>query len=677
MTDALLTVRSLRTLIERGPSVVRPVDGVSFTVGRGETVGVVGETGCGKTMMGLSLMRLLPQGGRIASGSVTLGSVDLTQLSDSEMRRLRGSRISMIFQDPMTSLNPTMPIGVQIGETVRIHQGQSRAASTRRAAEMLDLVGMPDPSRQLGRYPHELSGGMRQRAVIAMALACTPELLIADEPTTALDTTIQEQILALLDDLKSKLSMGVVLITHDMGVIAGRADRVLVMYAGRLVEVSPTDDLFNDPRHPYTEALMRAIPQMEMGQGQTLRATPGSPPDLSARLTVCRFSPRCPRATERCFKEDPALSNDGPEHLFACFNPVPPHQGLQAAAVDGARADRPARSDRQILELTDVHVEFPEGDGFFAGSGTVKAVSGVSLSVGTGEVFGLVGESGCGKTTLGRTIVGLQRPTRGVIKFEGTDLSTLRGRALRRKRRDLQFMFQDPHAALDPRMRVAASLREPLVVQRVGSASERRERIHQAVTDVGLSPTVLNRFPHEFSGGQRQRIGFARAIVLRPRVIVADEPVSALDASVQAQVLNLMISLRADLGLTYIIISHDLAVISYLCDRVGVMYLGKLVEIGPSQDIYTRPAHPYTAGLLEASPSANPALARAKREPSVRGELPSAVNPPTGCRFRTRCARAQERCSVEEPLPRAFDDGHLAACHFPLREPNVAGVIAR
>jgi oligopeptide/dipeptide ABC transporter ATP-binding protein len=672
VTD-LLEVEGLRTEIRRRSDSVYPVDGVSLTVRHGETVGLVGESGCGKTMTAMSIMGLLPPGGRITSGTIRLNGTDLVPLGPPAMREIRGRDIAMVFQDPMTSLNPTMTIGRQIAGPVRVHLGMSRAAAMHRAEEVLGLVGMPRPAERLDDYPHQLSGGLRQRVMIAMALACEPKLLIADEPTTALDVTIQAQILRLLDELKGRLSMSMLLVTHDMGVIAGRADRVLVMYAGRIVEAAGTDALFTRPRHPYTEALFGSIPRLDQDRNQDLRSIPGSPPDLSSPPAGCRFAARCGYATQTCRDQDPVLEGEDPAHRYACFHPRPAAAGpagpSPAPRSAGRRREPAGDAEPPLLELTDVHKEFPVRAGILRRKvASVKAVSGVSFSVAAGETFGLVGESGCGKTTIGRLIATLERADAGAIRFNGADLGSLSGSKLRQARRHVQLMFQDSYASLDPRMRVGASVREPLTVQHLGTRAERTATVAGLLGQVGLPKSAVTRYPHEFSGGQRQRIGLARALALSPRLIVADEPVSALDVSIQSQVLNLMKSLQGDLGLTYIVISHDLSVVRYLADRIGVMYLGKLVEIGPSAAIYAHPAHPYTAALLEAVPVPDPGHERAKKPAVIAGELPSALHPPSGCRFRTRCPRAQQLCATEEPLPRPFGTGHLAACHFPLEQ---------
>jgi peptide/nickel transport system ATP-binding protein len=669
---SVLEIDGLRTFIKQRTGVVRAVDGVSFAIEQGETVGLVGESGCGKTMTGLSIMGLLPNRGYIADGAIHFGGLNLAALNESAMRKVRGNEIGIVFQDPMTSLNPTMTIGHQIAEVVREHRGVSRSDALARAEEVLALVGMPRPAERLSYYPHQLSGGLRQRVMIGIALACEPKLLIADEPTTALDVTIQDQILALLDELKERLGMAVLLITHDMGVIAGRADRVLVMYAGKIVEKASTSHLFHETRHPYTSALLASIPRLDQPVTQRLYTISGLPPDLASPPPGCRFAPRCRFATQECTSSEPVLGGPDPDHPYACFHPVgPDQQPAQAEVTD--RHDRAegsgASSDLLVLDRT--VKEFPVTSGALLrrAVGTVKAVSDVTLTVPRGGTLGLVGESGCGKTTIGRMIVALERPTSGRVLFEGQDLGRLSGARLRQVRKDLQLMFQDPYASLDPRMRVGSILREPLQIQGLGSPAQQRQRVAELLQEVGLSPRSTELYPHEFSGGQRQRIGLARALALSPKLIVADEPVSALDVSIRSQILNLMRRLQAAHGLTYVVISHDLSVIRYLADQVGVMYLGKLVEVGSSADVYERPAHPYTLGLLSTIPVPDPKVERSKQGVAVAGELPSAMNPPSGCRFRTRCPLARDICAAEEPVLRLFGGDHKAACHFPLQSP--------
>jgi oligopeptide/dipeptide ABC transporter ATP-binding protein len=675
----LLEIDNLHTEIRLKQATVHAVDGVSLHIDPGETLGIVGESGCGKTMTALSIMNLLPVGGHITKGSIQLEGREISGLSDEEMRTVRGNEIGMIFQDPLTSLNPTMTVGRQIAETVILHRDVSKQQAYDRAVEVLDLVGLPKARERIGEYPHQFSGGMRQRVMIAMALACEPKLLIADEPTTALDVTIQKQILELIDDLRLRLRMSVMLVTHDLGVIAGRADRVTVMYAGEIAESATTRALFANPRHPYTEALFHALPDKAVEHQERLYSIPGAPPDLTRPPSACRFAARCRYAGDRCRQEKPILLGETLEHQFACFFPVGETERAQSRTENAAAASAagpyvatpPASKAGPLLSVEHLVKDFPVTKGAVLQRriGSVSAIADVSFAIGRGETFGLVGESGCGKTTIGRVIVGLEEPTSGVISFEGRDLAKASGREYRRQRRKIQFMFQDSYASLDPRMRAGAILREPLVVQRIGSREEQQRRVEEMLDHVGLPRQAADRYPHEFSGGQRQRLGFARALMLSPELIVADEPVSALDVSIQAQVLNLMRELQSELGLTYLFISHDLAVVRYLSTDIGVMYLGKLVEVGPAEDVYRSPAHPYTRGLIDSAPIADPLAEKAKVRAGVAGELPSAISPPSGCRFRTRCPLAEDRCAEEEPLLRSFGSGHRAACHFPLLTP--------
>ncbi|WP_018908533.1 ABC transporter ATP-binding protein [Salinispora arenicola] len=674
----LLELRDLDTDIALRRGTVHALDGVSLEVAPGQTLGIVGESGSGKTMTALSIMGLLPSGGRVAGGQILFEGRDLRSLPPDEVRRIRGVRMGMVFQDPLTSLNPTMRIGAQVAEPLRVHERVGRAEARERAVEILRRVGMPRPERIVDSYPHELSGGMRQRVAIAMALVCSPSLLIADEPTTALDVTTQRQILELIDDLREEFGMAVILVTHDLGVIAGRADRVAVMYAGRVVETAATEQLFHAPRHRYTEALMQALPESairENGGHDRLNSIPGLPPDLSGPLTGCRFAPRCSYVGDDCRTTDPSLIPGAHQH--ACLHPVPAPTGAVTGPVP-ARTEpaatpvttAPELAAAPVLSVRNLVKNYPaHGGGLLRRSaGQVSAVADVSFEVRPGETFGLVGESGCGKSTVGRLSVGLEQPSAGQIVLDGTDLTDLTGRERRRMHRQVQLMFQDSYAAMNPRMRVDAILAEPLEIQKVGDGAARQARIATLLDQVGLSRRALERYPHEFSGGQLQRIGLARSLALRPRLIVGDEPVSALDVSIQAQVLNLMRDLQRELGLAYIFISHDLSVVDYMADRIGVMYLGKLVEIGPARDVVRAARHPYTQALVDAVPSITPSSAAAGDGMTIRGELPSALDPPTGCRFRTRCPRAAQICTTEPPLVGGL---HQVACHLPLRaEPS-------
>ena len=677
----LLDIQDLHTDIEIRSGVVHALSGVDLYVNPGETLGIVGESGSGKTMTALSLMGLLPQGGRVSSGSIYLDGQDLTKMPLHAKRKLRGTKVGMIFQDPLTSLNPTMKIGLQVCEPLRVHKKMSKKDALERAVEILKRVGMPRPEIVINNYPHQLSGGMRQRVMIAMALVCEPRILIADEPTTALDVTTQMQILDLIDELRDEYQMGVILITHDLGVVAGHTDRVAVMYAGRIVETAPTKTLFTEPKHRYTSSLMAALPERALAAGTKLFSIPGAPPSLTNLPVGCRFASRCLWAGAECVERYPDLSGEG-FHTYSCFHPV--QEGdespadLQAtlegsAPIDEAVAEPGAQvvygevedTDEVLLDVKEASREYASsGSGFLKrDKGVVSAVDRVSITLKKGETYGLVGESGCGKSTMGRLIAGLEPPSGGAIELGGRDLATLKGRDAVRIHRDVQMMFQDSYAAMDPRMRIDQILAEPMSIQKTGNRRQIAERIMEIIEQVGLTEEILDRYPHEFSGGQLQRIGFARSLTLAPDLIVADEPVSALDVSVQAQVLNLMKDLQAELGLSYLFISHDLAVVQYMADRIGVMYLGRIVEEGPAKEVVENPKHPYTKALIDSIPVPDPEFSHDDQAIKLTGEPPSAVNPPKGCRFRPRCPFAGEECKVQ---PLLTEETHRVACHHPL-----------
>ena len=674
MNTPLLQIKDLHTDIEIRSGVVRALSGVDLHVNPGETLGIVGESGSGKTMTALSLMGLLPQGGKVSSGSIILDGQDLTKMPLHLKRKMRGTKVGMIFQDPLTSLNPTMKIGLQVCEPLRVHEKLSKREALARAVEILKRVGMPRPEVVINNYPHQLSGGMRQRVMIAMALVCKPRILIADEPTTALDVTTQMQILDLIDELRDEYQMGVILITHDLGVVAGHTDRVAVMYAGRIVETAPTKTLFTEPKHRYTSSLMAALPERALAAGTKLFSIPGAPPSLTNLPVGCRFAARCLWATDECRAGYPDLSGDD-AHTFSCFHPV--QEGDESPAALQAKLDTqkngdeagaqqvPQVSSEVLLDVKEASREYESaGSGFFKrDKGVVSAVDRVSITVKKGETYGLVGESGCGKSTMGRLIAGLERPSSGAIELDGRDLATLKGRDAVTIHRDVQMMFQDSYAAMDPRMRIDQILAEPMSIQKTGNARQIAERIMEIIEQVGLTEEILDRYPHEFSGGQLQRIGFARSLTLAPDLIVADEPVSALDVSVQAQVLNLMKDLQAELGLSYLFISHDLAVVQYMADRIGVMYLGRIVEEGPAKEVVENPKHPYTKALIDSIPVPDPEFSHDDRAIKLTGEPPSAVNPPEGCRFRPRCPFAGEECKIQ---PTLTDERHRVACHHPL-----------
>ncbi len=688
--DPVLEVEDLRTWFHTGDGIVRAVDGVSFHVRPGETVGIVGESGCGKSVTALSVMRLIPEPpGRIEAGSriafrTDRGMEDLAKASDSRMRTIRGNEIGMVFQEPMTSLNPVFRVGDQIGESLRKHRGMDGREARERATELLHLVGIPAPRQRVDEYPHQLSGGMRQRAMIAMALACDPRLLIADEPTTALDVTIQAQILALLRRLQEELGMAVMLITHDMGVVAEMCDRIVVMYAGQVVEQGPVDELFHDPRHPYTEGLLRSIPHLGR-KGHRLAVIPGLVPSATAWPEGCRFQDRCPFAWEEKCSQAPPLFQVGDGRECRCWLLEAPERKAEALAegrgfrmeatlgeggqAEGTPEDGPEPRDapaeeEAILEVRDLKTHFPVRGGTLLGrsKGIVRAVDGVSFDLWKGETLGLVGESGCGKTTTGRSILNLVTPTAGSVRFRGEEVLEMKRRELRRLRRRMQIVFQDPFSSLNPRMTVDDALREVLRTHGLARGEAATRRIRELLDRVGLRPEQATRYPHEFSGGQRQRIGVARALAVEPELIVCDEPVSALDVSVQAQVINLLKELQTDLGLTYLFIAHDLSVVRHISDRVAVMYLGRIVELADVETLYANPLMPYTQALLSAVPVPDP-----RSRPTrvlLEGDVPSPTDPPSGCPFHPRCPNPLKDVECTRVVPPLEDKGggQLVAC---------------
>jgi peptide/nickel transport system ATP-binding protein len=650
---------------------VHAVDGISYTVNRGEIVAVVGESGCGKSVSALAIMRLLAKTGRVTQGSILFQGRDLLALSEEEMREMRGRDISMIFQEPMTSLNPVLSIGQQVMEPLTIHLKMSEGEAKARALELMQLVGITDGERRLEQYPHHLSGGMRQRVMIAIGLACNPKLIIADEPTTALDVTIQAQILELMKDLSRRLGIALVIITHNLGIVARYADRVNVMYAARIIEQGSADDVFLAPAHPYAIGLMRSIPRLDLPRGAKLETIEGLPPDLRAPPAGCRFAPRCPYRIEACTQGDVRLADVGPGHSSACIRAseiiagtlIPPPK-VQAAGTTFAAA----ATAEPLLVVDHLKKHFTvkaAGAGFLSSeTASVRAVDDVSLYVNRGETLGLVGESGCGKTTIGRAVLRLDEPTDGTIRFDGADI-THRGHAdMRGVRRKIQVIFQDPYSSLNPRMTIGQIIGEPLRVYRLAaSRTAEHDRVAELLSQVGLFPYMAERYQHELSGGQRQRVGIARALALEPTFIVCDEPVSALDVSIQGQIINLLEELQERLSLSYLFIAHDLAVVRHISDRVAVMYLGRVVELADRDALYAAPAHPYTKALLDAAPVPDPRVERARAPRALRGEIPSPLTPPPGCVFHTRCPIADDECRREVPQFRPHKPGQYVACH--------------
>ena len=664
--EPLLQVEGLRTWFFTDAGVVRAVDGVSFTLNRGETLGIVGESGSGKSVAAKSIMNLLEEPARIVEGSIRFRGREVTTLAESELRDIRGAEIAMVFQDPMTSLNPVLRISRQLVETMTAHGRFTSAAARSRAAELLGRMGIPGPERVLDSWPHQFSGGMRQRVMLAMGFSNTPSLILADEPTTALDVTIQAQILDLLRALNEDLGTAVILISHDLGVIATICSRVLVMYAGEVVEEGNPQDLLSDPRHPYTWALLHAAPRLdgETNNNRRLATIEGQPPDARAWPEGCRFRARCPFAIDAC-AQHPALLPIAPGRNARCWvtqggAPLVPPKPRAAEA-----ASRPDTAPQPLLDVLGLAKHFPlPRQSFLDSQRVLRAIDDVDLQVFPGETVGLVGESGCGKSTLARVVMRLDEPTSGRIVFDGTDISHASQRAIRPLRRRMQMIFQDPYASLNPRMTVGEILAGPLRLHGIAqNTADARDRVGALLDLVGLPAAAAQRFPHEFSGGQRQRISIARALSVEPIFVVGDEPISALDVNIQAQIINLMIGLQERLRLTYLFIAHDLAVVRHISDRIVVLYLGRVVETAPAEALFRRPLHPYTASLISAVPTLHAAEARQRIR--LTGEIPSPLNPPSGCRFRTRCPAAAQRCAEETPPLREAESGHHVACHFP------------
>lgn len=663
--DVLLRVNNLKTQFHTGRGILRAVDGISFEVRKGETFALLGESGCGKSMTALSIMRLVPQpAGHIVDGSVLMGDTDLLQLSEMDMRAMRGGRIAMIFQEPQSSLNPVLTIGEQIIESVLCHLPLKRAQAKVRVVELLDAVGIPDPTRRYKEYPHQLSGGMKQRVMIAIALAGEPELLIADEPTTALDVTIQAQVLELLADLQRQTNMAMLFITHDLGVVSNIADRIAVMYAGQIVEQAGRDKFFSEPRHPYTCKLFESLPRANKRE-ESLAVIEGSVPSLLTEFSGCRFADRCDYAWDVCRQSVPRWLGDDETgvrcHRFDEAVDQPVHELVEK--VDLAKTQAPPGSDI-ILSVDKLKVHFPIQKGLLKRTvGYVKAVDGVSLHIAEGHTLALVGESGCGKTTVGKGILQLLKPTSGKVEFNGHNLIALDRKTMRGLRSDIQIIFQDPYSSMNPRMMVKDIIAEGMIAQNtVATRGERDRRIDELLEQVGLSVESKQRYPHEFSGGQRQRICIARALAVNPKLIICDEPTSALDVSVQAQILNLLKELQQRHGLAYLFITHNLSVVEYLAHDVAVMYLGRIVEHGPVKTVFAKPAHPYTEALLSAAPTLDDETQREMIR--LEGDLPSPAAPPIGCHFNPRCPKVMDECRSLYPEKVDLDNEHNVRCHL-------------
>lgn len=648
----VLEVRDLCTEFNLRNRNVYAVNGVSFQVSAGEIVGIVGESGCGKSVTCMSVMRLLASPpGNIKGGCAMFRDVDtLKEEADSQtMRNLRGGKIAMIFQEPMTSLNPVLTVGEQISESIRLHLKMNKQEAKKRVIELFKQVRIPDAEQRYDAYPHQFSGGMCQRIMIAMALACDPELIIADEATTALDVTIQAQILDLLYEIAKERKVAIIIITHNLGIIARYADRIYVLYAGRVCEAGTAGQIFKNPGHAYTVGLLGAVPRLDDDRERALVPIEGTPPSLESVPEKCPFYPRCRQRVAACEEPGlPQLYEIEPGHLTACKN-----NSLNRDVNEGKSLERVISKAEVLMSVEDVSMRFPICRGILRRKvGEVKAVEHVSLELRKGMTLGLVGESGCGKTTLAKTLLRLYKPTGGRIVFQGKDITNYTSSQMRSLRQDIQFIFQDPFGSLDPRQAIGDIVGESLRIHHlVKTEKEYEERVHELMDIVSIPWAFARRYPHELSGGQRQRVGIARALACSPKMILCDEPVSALDVSVQAQVLNLLERLQRELGLSYIFIAHDLSVIRHISDEIAVMYLGHIVEQGSCIEVYNHPAHPYTRSLLSAIPIPDPETERARKRLLLHGDIPSVTEQISGCCFHTRCPMARPECAENTPKP--------------------------
>ncbi len=693
MAEPVLSVRGLEVTFTGSGLPVPAVRGIDFEVFANEVLGIVGESGSGKSVTSLAITGLLDETAQV-KGSIKLDGVEVTTLDAERLRQMRGRNVGMVFQDPTTTLNPVLPIGRQVIEGQVAHGQVARGQAKARAIELLREVDIPDPEGRVNQFPHQFSGGMRQRVVIAMAMAGKPKLIIADEPTTALDVTVQAQVLAVLARRQRDTAAAVILITHDLGVVAEVAHRVVVMYGGRIVESGAVHDIFRQPQHPYTAGLLRSVPRLDTVDARLLPIS-GQPPSPAKLPTGCSFHPRCTIGRERplCAQQTPALREVGANHASACHYPdevadLPQHAAAADVPVDasapvpsglaGITVGEPItvsaglddslggkNTAPPLLEVTQLQVYFPVKVGLLRRRvGWVRAVDGVSLTVRAGETVGLVGESGCGKTTTGRAIMGLVPATSGIVRFDGRDITHLPQSEMRKVRRNMQYIFQDPYSSLNPIKTVGDIVAEPLRIHGLYDELGGARWVSELFDLVGLPPTMMNRFPLEFSGGQRQRIGIARALALKPRLLILDEPVAALDVSIQAQVINLLQDLQRELGLAYLFIAHDLSVVRHISNRVAVMYLGRIVEESDRSSLYAHPTHPYTQSLLSAVPVPDPSTRDSRKRIILEGDSPNPAAPPPGCHFHPRCFKASAVCRTEAPVFQAYSGlpTHVA-CH--------------
>lgn len=671
--ETILEVKDLHISFKTYAGTVQAIRGVDFTLKKGETLAIVGESGSGKSVTSRAIMKLLPEGiSTISKGEILFNGQDLVSLSERKMQNIRGSEISMIFQDPMTALNPTMKVGLQVVESVRKHRKIAQKEAKKIALELFELVGIPNVELRYNQYPHQFSGGMRQRIMIALALACNPKILIADEPTTALDVTIQAQILDLLKDVQKKTGTAIILITHDLGVVANIADSVAIMYAGKIVEKGTVDEIFYDPRHPYNWGLLSSMPNLDT-KGELI-SIPGSPPNLMNPPKGDPFAARNEYAMAIDYQLEPPMYQITDTHYAASWllhekapKVTPPvsvnEKGISLVQKALDIEDNEGNhylSNEPIMEVKNLKKYFQLDK-----NQTLKAVDDVSFHIMKGETLGLVGESGCGKSTTGRTILKLYDTTYGEVIFNKKKINgNVKNEEKKAIHRKMQMVFQDPYASLDSRKTVEDIIAEGMDIHQLyQTKAERTEKVKDLLELVGLQKDHASRYPHEFSGGQRQRIGIARALAVDPEFLILDEPISALDVSIQAQVVNLLKKLQKEKGLTYLFIAHDLSMVKYISDRIGVMYLGGLVELAPAEELYKEPLHPYTKALLSAIPIPNPKVERRRERIVLNSDLPSAITPPTGCRFRTRCPIATEKCK-EVPEWKEVKEGRWVACHY-------------
>lgn len=667
----LLEIKDIQTCFKTDGKQVKAVDGVSIYIDPGEIIGIVGESGSGKSVTMMSMLQLVSSPGNVMGGEVYIQGNETNMLTydsqSEEMRQMRGGKVSMIFQEPMTSLNPVLTIGYQIQENIMLHLKLDKEAAKTRTIEMLKMVNIPDADQRFYYYPQQFSGGMRQRIMIAMAMSSEPQVLVADEATTALDVTTQAQLLEMIRDIAKKTNTAVVIVTHNLGIVARFAERIYVMYSGSVVEHATAKELFAASEHPYTRALLRAIPRLDDPKDRILIPIDGLPPNPAIRPTYCPFYERCEYRMDRCKEgKKPSLTEVLPGHFAACLlnQEEKKRKEIEIQQKVIKKASKGVIQDQLCLDIKNVRKYFPVYKGLMKKKiGEVKAIEDINFYARKGETLGIVGESGCGKTTLARCIMRVYAPEEGEIVFDGADIARYTDRQLQPFRSKISMIFQDPFSSLDPRQTAESIVGESLRLNHLTKSKEEyNERVEELFRIVGLNPELKDRVPHEFSGGQRQRIGIARALSSNPDMIICDEPISALDVSIQAQIINLLEELQAKLGVTYLFIAHDLAVVKHISDRILVMYLGRVVEIADCDELYENALHPYTRALLSAVPVADPAVEEKRERVMIRGEVPSLTKRPTGCPFHDRCDSATARCKQEVPELRDMANGHQVAC---------------